>query len=646
MVTLGIHRIAHNQPWATFDSQTEDKHQRTKADIKLNSDHLTSFHSNPTSIMATKKYTLYKAEGDARPPCAFFASPQGCKNGDNCKFSHVIPGKASAPSPAPAPTCTPVPMSSTHSVSSSDISSESEDEALPTPRMTPKTNTPKKKQTPVKAVSVEDPFAAPGVMPNGKPSKKAATDMNNATTPKSEGKKKKRKRDATKSDPFANPKNSMMALVAAPPATATVGHHQQQAAPAPEAQIPQTPTNTPKPKKKKVQKEEHQQQSMSPFRTLNLPIASFALPGIDSGSGVTPKAKPSTPSKPTKPKIPVPQSTPEGLKWQKAVLDTRANPKYATTYDFEKIKAAHEAQTCGSASDWIKARPFGAWCQNNPHAIAIDCEMCETKCPVTGAHDHKALCRLSVVNAVNPEDVLIDTLVKPDWPVVNYRSFVNGIKKDHLESVQFTLQHAQAFLMALCSEETVIVGHALHNDLVALKMEHHCNADSAFLFQVKDEEHATCSLKDLAFSVLKREMPDVHDSVNDARVAMFCLEEGYVKTNGETTPIPRTFVKKNRIGSDQLFVHRIPRGCTQEHIQNMLLAHTAIQVKEVPEIEFNSETGKTTVVFPSADHAKLAFRTIDSEEKPDKSGRMTKRVYLRSGGYVSVRQMVARKRKP
>lgn len=70
--------------------------------------------------------------------------------------------------------------------------------------------------------------------------------------------------------------------------------------------------------------------------------------------------------------------------------------------------------------------------------------------------DTKALCRLSVVNAENPEEVLLDTLVKPDWPVVDYRSWVNGIKKEDLEKVEFTLGHAQLFMGALCSDQVCL----------------------------------------------------------------------------------------------------------------------------------------------------------------------------------------------
>ena len=250
------------------------------------------------------------------------------------------------------------------------------------------------------------------------------------------------------------------------------------------------------------------------------------------------------------------------------------------------------------------------------------------------------------MNAVNPDDVLIDTLVKPDWPVVDHRSRINGIKKDHLEAVQFTLKHAQAFMLALCSNETVIIGHAMHNDLIALNMEHHCNVDSAMLFTVKDEDNATCGLKDLAMGVLQREMPEVHDSVNDARVALFCLEDGYMKTGGAPEPITRTFASKGSQGSAELFVHRIPKGCKAEHISNMFLAHTFIKPKEVPTIEFNSDTGKTTVVFASPDHANVAFKTLEGEMKGDKTGRPQKRVYLRTGGYVNIRKMLGKANTP
>jgi hypothetical protein len=41
--------------------------------------------------------------------------------------------------------------------------------------------------------------------------------------------------------------------------------------------------------------------------------------------------------------------------------------------------------------------------------------MCETEDPITGQKDGTTLIRLSVVNGLNPAQVLIDTLVQPTW---------------------------------------------------------------------------------------------------------------------------------------------------------------------------------------------------------------------------------------
>jgi RNA exonuclease 1 len=554
--------------------------------------------------MTTKKYTLFKVQDGVVPPCAFFASPQGCKNGDKCKFAHVLPGSSDTPAVSRSTSSNQVSNGKQHSISSSDISSESETEDVPitiTKKSAPPT------APPVTDDPFSDPFCSPGVNPTPAHSQPAKAES-----------AKKRKRNDDKIYLTPNKQN----------ASETVASNNTPIA-----------TSTTKKEKKKAKIVEKQ----SSFRDLDLPVATFSIPnipGTESSSPVPTYA--SLAQKAIKPSIPIPSSTPEGLKWQNAVLETRKSPRYASDFDFQRMK--QQELDNGIHKTWIKARSFGDWCKGNPHAIAIDCEMCETKCPTTGASNHKALCRLSVVNAVNPEEVLIDTLVKPDWPVVDHRSRINGIQKTHLEEVAFTLEHAQKFMRALCSEETVIIGHAVHNDLAALNMEHYCNVDSAFLFTVKDEPNATPSLRDLAMGICQREMPDTHDSVNDARVALLCLEEGYLKKNGKPEPVPRSFPPKKK-SSCELLVHRIPKGLKPEHIQKMFLTHSSIQTTEVAEIEFGKDSGKTLATFASADHANLAFKSIEGEEKPDKTGRMQKRVYLKSGGYVQIRKMVAPKKK-
>lgn len=98
--------------------------------------------------------------------------------------------------------------------------------------------------------------------------------------------------------------------------------------------------------------------------------------------------------------------------------------------------------------------------------------MCETIDPVTDAKNSNALIRVSVVNGINHSDVLLDSLVAPNWPISEMRTRIHGIAENNLKGVTFTLRHAQAFLMKVCSDQTIIVGHALHHDLRSLKFQH------------------------------------------------------------------------------------------------------------------------------------------------------------------------------
>ena len=63
----------------------------------------------------------------------------------------------------------------------------------------------------------------------------------------------------------------------------------------------------------------------------------------------------------------------------------------------------------------------------------------------------------------------VHSQVHPSLPVVDMVTQIHGITPGHLEGVSFTLRHAQAAMAALCGPRTVLVGHALDNDLLALK---------------------------------------------------------------------------------------------------------------------------------------------------------------------------------
>lgn len=606
--------------------------------------------------MPSKKYKLFAADiassaaatGD-KPICAFFNSSAGCRNGDSCAFRHSTNSSSSSggggavAAAADRKRKNSVEISEASSVVSSESGSSVRGSGKNTAKPIVKTEngvTPMSDQFNVEVVDMDDPFETSAPFEKQQQEKQEQQQQP----------KKKKKRKSTNSeqrDLFATPKNCA-------PTGATTSKQPQQ-------------NQTPQKRQKKTpdgatgdSKGEGNSNSSNFQRLLsNLPVASFSIPGVTPVNPTTPptstsavsadaSSKNEKPQKAEKPKAQrmLPTSTEVGRKWKNVVLKTQQHEKFDSSYDFTRYK--ENDKEAGIPTTWIKAKPFGAWCQSNPQAIAIDCEMCETQDPLSGSKNHRALCRLSVVNAEKPDEVLLDTLVKPSWPVTNYRTWINGITKESLDKVEFTVRHAQAFMMALCSEETVIVGHAVQNDLAAMNMEHEVVADSSFLFHAKDSTTATVSLKDAVKSVMGLDMPETHDSVNDARKALECVlhwreKDGQVELVERT---PKNHPFQHQRTAHQLFVHRIPKVCKAEHLSKMFQKNTSIEPTAVDEVVFAGETGKAHVSFKSARHANLAFDSLDGNADEDKSGRLQKKVYLRNGDYVRVRKMLHAKRPP
>jgi hypothetical protein len=383
-----------------------------------------------------KGYKLTSANGDGPKQCAFFFSDQGCRNGANCKFSHQT--NAGTPSKTPM------------SVSSSSVcSSESEGEIIEAKRAGAYSSL-------VKSGDDANPFfsaAAPPAVPAPTPPKKSKKEEQQSTDKKKD--KKRKKSDDTPFDlgetqPPTAKKASQKGVAASSSPVAAVVAPPKKKQTTPSATTPnQTHVLPP---------------SNCNFRNLNLPVASFSLPSStttkkeEKTNDNDQSPRPPTPQHEPAPPLPLPVATPAHYKWHAAVLSTRSHPNYAGSFNFEKVQQMEFAEGLSTPHQWIASRPHGPWCVNNPASIAIDCEMCETKDPVTGKSDTKALCRLSVVNADNPEEVLLDTLVKPEWPVADYRTWVNGIKKEDLDGVQFTLRHAQMFMNTLCSDQVRFYG--------------------------------------------------------------------------------------------------------------------------------------------------------------------------------------------
>ena len=565
---------------------------------------------------SSKKYKLRSVAPDgSKPPCAFFVSAAGCHNGDKCKFAHdqALLSKPSGGGPGSV-------------VSSESSHGDREEEiAQKVPEtLTTQVNKKKRNQSTSTAVAASDAF--PFANPKSKKQKASEAPPPTATTEKAPSAKKEKQKQKQTASADNITTNSKPAVVA-----------------------------------KKVVASTQNNSTPSYLALLkDMPVCSFTMPGTEPPAAETPSSNKKKPTvtnnntrnasssdnedaEPPLPSLPLPQSTAQGRRWLAAVEQGRKHPRFSRDYNFEKYQKEDEEAGFVGKKAWITAKPFDASVHKDlPQVLAMDCEMCETQDPVSGKKDPRALCRISVVD-VATDTVLLDTLVKPAWPVTDYRTWVNGITEQDLANVQFTLRHAQAFMMALCSEETVFVGHALQNDFAAIRMEHYCAADSALLFTAKDSPSSSVSLKDLAASVLKQTMPEKHDSVNDARTSWLCLEH-YLKCNGKVEPIERSARTVRHTYGLQLFVHRIPKSCDETHLTQMFLAYTSIQPEKVDDIEYNGDNGKTIVTFRSTAHANIAFDTIEGKSDADPSGRLQKKVFLKSGSYIRVRKMAFEKK--
>uniref|UniRef100_A0A7S1B826 RRM domain-containing protein n=1 Tax=Corethron hystrix TaxID=216773 RepID=A0A7S1B826_9STRA len=90
-----------------------------------------------------------------------------------------------------------------------------------------------------------------------------------------------------------------------------------------------------------------------------------------------------------------------------------------------------------------------------------------------------------------------------------------------------------------------------------------------------------------------------------------------------------------------LFVHRIPKICKPEHLKILFEHHAGgAKLAEIPEVAFKGKHGKTVVTFETQEEAEKAFEAIAGKAEADASGdKKQKRVFLKQGGYLNVREM-------
>ncbi|KAF8591528.1 hypothetical protein K439DRAFT_904379 [Ramaria rubella] len=214
---------------------------------------------------------------------------------------------------------------------------------------------------------------------------------------------------------------------------------------------------------------------------------------------------------------------------------------YTTTLNGEKIKIykccsmAHPGPGCAHGPHVFYEKDAAALHQRHPFShssdppptlsedsvldvAALDCEMIYT----TGG---MRVARVSVVDGDGKE--VFDEVVRMDEgvKVIDYITRFSGITPELLDSAVLDLASVRQALRAFIGPRTILVGHALDNDLKTLRMVHHRIVDTCVLFPHRGGAPFRRALRDLVSDKLQKMIQTGggktgHSSVEDAAATL------------------------------------------------------------------------------------------------------------------------------
>ncbi|KAL4241936.1 REXO1/REXO3 family protein [Abortiporus biennis] len=168
--------------------------------------------------------------------------------------------------------------------------------------------------------------------------------------------------------------------------------------------------------------------------------------------------------------------------------------------------------------------------------VALDCEMIYS----TGG---MRVARVSVVDSMGAE--IFDELVRMDdgVEVIDFNTRFSGITPESYATAVLPLASIRRSLDAFISSKTIVIGHALENDLKTLRMIHHRCVDTAVMFPHKAGAPYRRALRDLVKEHLGKTIQRGggtvgHSSVEDS-IATLDLVRWRILNGPKPTPIPK-----------------------------------------------------------------------------------------------------------
>lgn len=145
--------------------------------------------------------------------------------------------------------------------------------------------------------------------------------------------------------------------------------------------------------------------------------------------------------------------------------------------------------------------------------VAIDCEMVDT---CAG----KELARVSLVDYMGR--LLYDSIVLPENEIEDYLTQYSGITPKMMLECKKSFREAQKDVLNFLDESTILVGHAIDNDLRCLKLIHSRIIDTSDIFPHPNGHPSKHSLVFLLQRVIRASLDrdGGHDSVDDARATL------------------------------------------------------------------------------------------------------------------------------
>lgn len=175
----------------------------------------------------------------------------------------------------------------------------------------------------------------------------------------------------------------------------------------------------------------------------------------------------------------------------------------------------HESNKWENRTGYLRTLPCSPVPDGDYGVYAMDCEMVYTQ----GGQE---LARVTVTDCEN--NSVYETLVRPDRKVIDYNTRFSGITAEDMDGVTTTIRDVQAVLLSLFTEKTILIGHSLESDLVAVKIIHDTVVDTAVVFPHRLGPPYKRALKTLMAEYLKKIIQDDvggHDSQEDA---ISCME--------------------------------------------------------------------------------------------------------------------------